>query len=131
MRGFIPASAAPMAAAVVAFSETGESMTRSLPNSFSMSWRLVPAYQGLHTPCPMTKTRGSLASNCAKPSRIACTYVSVRMSMTSSEKKHGQAAHQRVDRLSRSRIEWHLQFPGALGFQFPPTLFIEGLAHPH
>src|SRR6266851_7566644 len=55
--GRIPASAAPMAAAVVAFSETGESMTRSLPNSFSMSWRLVPAYQGLHTPCPMTKTR--------------------------------------------------------------------------
>src|SRR5258708_4594917 len=70
---------APIAAAVVAFYETGESITRSLPNSFSMSWRLVPAYQGLQTPCPMMKTRGSLASNCAKPSRMACAYVSVRM----------------------------------------------------
>ena len=67
----IPASAAPMAAPVVALSDTGESMTRSRPNSRSRSFMLLPTYHGLHTPCPIAKTSGSSASAWAKPSRMA------------------------------------------------------------
>jgi len=70
--GRIPAMAAPIAAPVVAFSLTGESRTRSRPNSLSMSFRLVPAYHGLHSPWPRRKTRGSLRRSCACASRMAC-----------------------------------------------------------
>jgi hypothetical protein len=48
--GRMPVIAAPIAAPVVAFSETGESITRSRPNSLSRSCRLVPAYQGFRRP---------------------------------------------------------------------------------
>src|SRR3990167_374836 len=78
--GRMPASAAPMAAPVVAFSETGESRIRSRPNSWSRSVMLAPTYHGLQRPCPIIKTLGSDARSCAWASRIAPAYVSVRIS---------------------------------------------------
>ena len=45
--GRMPAIAAPIAMPVVAFSETGVSMTRSVPNFFSSSTMLLPTYHGL------------------------------------------------------------------------------------
>ena len=71
-------AAAPTAEAVVAFSDTGQSMIRSRPNSFSSPVMLPPTYQGLHNPCPMTNTRSSSANSWAWASRIASAYVSSR-----------------------------------------------------
>ena len=51
---FIPANEAPIAAPVVADSETGVSITRSLPNFLSRSVIELPTYHGLHKPCPIT-----------------------------------------------------------------------------
>ena len=53
------APAAPTAAPVTAFSETGVSITRDGVNLSMRLMQLFPTYHGLVTPCPMTMTLSS------------------------------------------------------------------------
>ena len=52
----MPAILAPMPAPVIAFSETGVSITRSSPYFSNNPLQVFPTYQGLLTPCPIKKT---------------------------------------------------------------------------
>ena len=71
MIGLIFANDAPTAAPVHADSETGVSMTLSLPNFLSKFVIEFPTYQGLQSPCPITKTSGLFSRRYSNAARIA------------------------------------------------------------
>src|SRR3989338_5379790 len=72
---FMPTIAAPTAAPVMAFSETGGSITRCSPKREIRSLHLLPTYHGLFTPCPIRNTDGSCAIAWWIASLIARLYV--------------------------------------------------------